>query len=154
MPPCRYAEACSATAGTAPDFIYPHTAPTAAAPDARLRVTLASRAAAITSMRQSIIACLSPQRSPNAPKANGAPPTLPPLQHADELAAAVKQHKDFFYQVSLPHYRDPAFIDGAVARCATPVRPCMHPCQTQCSHPPAAFAQACSRLGAFTRWDA
>ena len=107
---CRYAAACGVPPGSAPEFAYPNTQPPAAAADPSMRITLTSRTAAITSMRQSILKWA-------AARPAGKGPSMPPLQHGEELAAAVARHRDFYYQVSLPHYRDPAFIDAAVGRC-------------------------------------
>eukprot|EP00892_Ulva_mutabilis_P000184 jgi/Ulvmu1/10166/UM006_0121.1 len=114
----RYAAACGAAVGAAPDFIYPATTPPPEEATPRLRVKLTSRAAAITSMRQSILACL-PKQNGAAADGDGRGPPLPPLKHTEELIAAVAQHKDFFYQVALPHYRDPEFVQGAVTRYET-----------------------------------
>jgi hypothetical protein len=44
-------------------------------------------------------------------------PTIPKSTIAYDLETAAQRQKTFFYQVSLPHYRDPQFIENAINRC-------------------------------------
>lgn len=46
-------------------------------------------------------------------------PTLPASSLTYNLEAAAQRQKSFYYQVSLPHYRDPQFIESAVNRCCS-----------------------------------
>ena len=41
---------------------------------------------------------------------------LPPTDFSYDIAAASERQKVFFYQVSLPHYRDPQFLKSAILR--------------------------------------
>jgi hypothetical protein len=42
---------------------------------------------------------------------------VPPSKLAYDIAAAASRQSVFYYQVSLPHYRDPVFISAAIKRC-------------------------------------
>lgn len=136
---CSYAAACGVPVESAPDFMYPDPVPTpAATTDPQLRLSLTSRTAAITSMRQSILAWIGTLPSPRGSAGSNRGSTLPPLLHAEEVAAATERHKWFYYQVSLPHYRDPSFQDAAVGRCgAAATLPCVMSAQheTRCRCP-------------------
>lgn len=45
-------------------------------------------------------------------------PALPTSCLTYDLEAAVQRQKSFYYQVSLPHYRDAQFIENAIDRCS------------------------------------
>jgi hypothetical protein len=41
---------------------------------------------------------------------------IPPSKLTYDIAAAASRQSVFYYQVSLPHYRDPVFIRAAIQR--------------------------------------
>jgi hypothetical protein len=41
---------------------------------------------------------------------------VPPCKLTYDIAAAASRQSVFYYQVSLPHYRDPVFIRAAIKR--------------------------------------
>jgi hypothetical protein len=49
---------------------------------------------------------------------------VPPSKLAYDIAAAASRQSVFYYQVSLPHYRDPVFISAAIERCVLATRSC------------------------------
>eukprot|EP00892_Ulva_mutabilis_P001219 jgi/Ulvmu1/11098/UM070_0013.1 len=116
--PLRYFADWETTGDSVPAFTYPDTTPqTHARPTTKhLHVDLSSREAAQQSMWASLQAELSLPTGPYTPAA------LPPSQLSHDLAAAAARQSTFFYQVSLPHYRDTAFLTAAVARYNTFLR--------------------------------
>ena len=124
----RYFADWQATAGSAPDFVYPDSdagAPACGSESApRLAVDLSSRAAALQGMVESLREAL-----PLPPAPHNQAEHLPPSQLSYNVAEAGGRQSAFFYQVSLPHYRDPTFIATAVSRCPpVPPYPPLHSC--------------------------
>jgi hypothetical protein len=53
---------------------------------------------------------------PSEVSAEAALEYIPASKLTYDIAAAASRQSVFYYQVSLPHYRDPVFIDAAVRR--------------------------------------
>jgi hypothetical protein len=121
---CRYFEDCQSIVGFVPAFEYPEYPPSRSASDdaqahapvsnftdSRLaicsKIDLDSLQAALSSMQLSL------GRDAVAASSNSE------RKVTFNLAAAVDRQKVFYYQVSLPHYRDPHFLETSVERHAS-----------------------------------
>lgn len=119
---CRYFSDWQRLAGSVPDFVFPD--PPSQQPASPgsfpLHVDLSSKAAALAGMRLSLANSL-PAADTRGDTSGAGPIGSVPAAAASQLeydvASAALRQRVFFYQVSLPHYRDKVFIQGAVKRC-------------------------------------
>jgi hypothetical protein len=124
----RYLDDCEKVIGVVPAFEFPCTQTTGEGAYASCamastqhpvwtKVDYTNKDNAIASMLQSLRGCVLSLMT-NSMDTQKAIAALPASALGHDLAQAVERQAGFYYQVSLPHYRDTKFLNTAVNRCS------------------------------------